>query len=442
MKWNWEELFGNEYYIELKNDERKYFGLDEIAPEWETSEFFSKTNICYNRTVVFWDKDTIRKVILEENRLTEEGVIVRRSHCEYDTVLQTENREMILPLTERGKKKKLTPTNINNVAPFGCSFFYSLDATSDKPKACIRAYNSRNNQELAIGEEEKVCRILTPADFRAFIEEYVRTCPEYYFDRVNRMRTEKHKTLKYRVGDIFRVEADRFNYCYGLITGEVKKIRKWPELPERHSISALMMVPLMIRFYDIVTPNGNLTADELKNIPLGRLQLCVDNDIIWGTHPIIDHKELEADDIEFNLVCTKVIGENKHCTVFTQDFLIKEKLIAMPEEYSIYVEWGTAAATIPYTQISERLRELMADYHSPHGGVAISIFPRLLMLSEEKKKEYFDLKYNLHEEHNSELRGELFACLGLSSDADFDDFADKFGGLQKAEILKRLTGKQ
>ena len=35
MKWNWNELFGNDYYIEIKNSERKYFGLNEIASNWE-----------------------------------------------------------------------------------------------------------------------------------------------------------------------------------------------------------------------------------------------------------------------------------------------------------------------------------------------------------------------------------------------------------------------
>ena len=69
MKWNWDELFGKDYYIEIKNSERKYFGLDEIAPDWEKSEFYSKTNIWYKRTIVFWEESVIKKVMVVSNNL-------------------------------------------------------------------------------------------------------------------------------------------------------------------------------------------------------------------------------------------------------------------------------------------------------------------------------------------------------------------------------------
>jgi len=338
MKWSWNELFGNDYYIEIKNNERKYFGLDEISSNWEKSEFYSKTNICYKRTVVFWEKETIKKVIVEENRMSDDNVIRSRSYQEVDTIIETENREMILPLTSRGKKKKVSATNILAITPFGCQFYFALRSISEKPIAYLSASNPRNNQELAIGEEEKISKIFTPEDFRLFIEEYIKTCPDYYFDRIKRMRTEKHKTVKYKSGNIFRIEMDRFHYCYGLITGEVKKIQKWPELPERHSMRSVMMVPLMIRFFELVTTNGELKVADLKDIPLSRVEVYGDNDIIWGTHPIVDHKDLIVDDIEFNLICTKYLNEDKHSTVFTQDFLMKEHLVARPREYKLYIE--------------------------------------------------------------------------------------------------------
>ena len=437
MKWNWNDLFGNAYYIEIKNDERKYFGLDEIASHWEKSEFYSKTNICYKRTSVFWEKDTIKKVIFEENRIRDDKVICSRFYQEFDTSIETENREMILPFTARGKKKKVTATNILAITPFGCQFFYSLRYVSGKQQADIWVNNPRNNQQLAIGEEEKVSRIVTPEDFRCFMEEYVRTCPDYYFDRVKRMQTEKHKTVKYRPGDIFRVEMDRFHYAYGLITGEVKKIQKWSELPERHSMHSLMMVPVMVRFFELVTTNGELKANDLKNISLGRVEIYGDNDIIWGTHPIVDHKELEENDIEFHLICTKYFREDKHSTVFTQDFLMKDNLIKVPREYNLYVEWGTATVTLTFDQISEKLKEYLTGYSSPHGGVAMGIYPNVLLLSEEEKLNVYTYKYDLLEKHNQSMREELFSCLGLEKDADFDDFAEKFGGLKKAEILKK-----
>lgn len=420
MKWDWNKLFGKDSYIEIKNDERKYFCLDEISPDWDKSEFFSKTNICYKRTIVFWENDTIKKIIAEENRMTDDGIIHSRCYQEFDTSIETENREMILPLTARGKKKKISSANILSITPFGCQFYFSLVSIAENPKAHISVSNPRNNQELAIGEEEKIRKISSSEDFRLFVKEYISTCPDYYFDRIERMRTEKHKTVKYQVGDIFRVEIDRFHYCYGLITGEVQKILRWDELPEKHSMRSLMMVPLMIRFFELVTTDGGLKADDLKDIPLGRMKIYGDNDIIWGTHLIVDHKDLEASDIDFHLVCTKYL--NKQCTAL----------------YNLYVEWGTSVAELAYHQLSDELKELLEDYHCPHTGVSISIRPDMLIVSEEKKMDIYTYKYDLLEKHNQKLKEELFSCLGLDKNADFDDFAEKFGGLKKAEILKKL----
>jgi len=210
------------------------------------------------------------------------------------------------------------------------------------------------------------------------------------------------------------------------------------QLQQRHSLRSVMMVPLMIRFFELVTTDGEMKAEDLKAVPLGRVQMCADNDIIWGTHPIVDHKELEPEDIEFNLVCTKIINENKHCTVFTQDTLIKQNIIKIPEEYSVYVEWGTAQTVLPYTQLSDSLKEYLSDYYSPHGGVSIGIRPSVLLLPEARRVQHMAYRYNLQEKHNQRLRQELFACLGLPENADFDVFAEKFGGLSRAEILKRL----
>ena len=442
MKWNWDELFGKDYYIEIKNSERKYFGLDEIAPDWEKSEFYSKTNIWYKRTIVFWEESVIKKVIVEENRMTDDHVIHRRSYNEFDTRIETENREMILPLTSRGKKKKVSATNILAITPFGCQFYFTLDSCnsiSEKPKASIHVGNPRNNQELAIGENEKISKIFTPEDFRSFMEEYISTCPEDYFHRVERMRTKNHKTVKYRPGDIFRIEMDRFHYCYGLIIGEVEKIRKWPELPQRHSLRSVMMVPLMIRFFELITTNGELKAADLKDIPLSRVEICGDNDIIWGTHPIVDHKDLEVSDIEFHLICTKYFNMDNHCTVFTQESLIKNKIITSPGEYNLYIEWGTAASNLTYSQISDKLKEYLADYYSPYGSVSASIRPSVRSFSEEVKKENYMYKYNLLEKYNQDIRAELFSCLGLEEDSSFDDFAEKFGGLSGTEILKKIV---
>lgn len=438
-KWDWGEMFGEDFLIEIKNEERKYFGLEEIDSEWQTTVYYSKTNLWHKRLVVFWNGNAIVKVIDEEKRVLSDGRINYESHREFDTYLLTEDRELILPLTSRGKKKKVSYANVLAIMPFGCSFYFCIDSSHNSTRARICVNHPRNCQVLAIGEEDKISKIRNNQDFRGFLEEYIATCPDNYFDKVDRMKKSKHVTIKYRAGDIFRIEIDRFHYCYGIITGEVSKIRKWKEIPERHSLHSLMMVPIMVRYYNQLTTNPDLSIEELEEMPLSRVDICGDNDIIWGTHQIVGHKQLKESDLEFNLVCSKYINKNKHCTVFTQDSMIHDKLISMPEEYQLHIEWGTAVTALSSNQISEKLREFLKDYHSPHGGVSMGIYPDLLMTSEEVRMQRPAYKFNLLEDINREIRNELFSCLGLTEDATLNEFADKFGGLTKKEILEKIN---
>ena len=57
---------------------------------------------------------------------------------------------------------------------------------------------------------------------------------------------------------------------------------------------------------------------------------------------------------------------------------------------------------------------------------------------DEKIRQYEKYKNNLLNPENRDFLNEIFACLGLDPDTDFDTFAVKFGGLTKSEILKRM----
>lgn len=437
MTFNWNEMFGEDYFIEIKNSERKYFGLNEIAETWQTAVYYSKVNVWYKRLVAFFDGDTIVKVISEEKRVLDDGTINLHNYWEFDTKLSTRNRETLLPLTARGKEKKLSCANILTPAPFGCSFHFTMNDAYNVPITEICVSNPRADKYLAMGEEQKIKCIRNGQDFRDFLQYYISTCPPDYFDRVESMKSAKHVTVKYRVGDIFKVEIDRTHYCYGIITGEINEMLKRLDLPERHSLRWLMTVPIMVRFYDIITENGQLTAKELEKLPLDRTQICSDNNIIWGTHVIVDHKEV-SDELEFHLVCAKFTNKNNHFTVFTEQGFILDKIAPNPQEYYLHVEWGTATTELSSSQLPDRLRESLKNYFSPHSGVSMGIFPNKIGVAQGKKVCIDKHELDLLNEQNRELRNQLFLCLGLPSDCSFDDFAKKFGGLTKQEILQKL----
>lgn len=432
MATKWDSMFGSEFYFVITNEERRYLGLNPIEAEWEVSQFYSKTNLWHKRTTVFWCKDTIKKIIYESKRVSRER-ITYESIMESDEEILSENREWLLPRTNRGKKKKVNATNIFSCSSAaGCWFHFHLD-TADKATVSMSIASGRNHKRIATGEWDRIKNIRNDADFHEFMKYYMETCPPDYFDKIKALRECKHVTVKYKTGDVFRMEIDRFHYGYGIITGRIREIQKWKELPSQHSLRKLMTVPIMVRYYDICTTDANLSVEELAQIPLGRIDICSDTDILWGTHSVVGHKELQEDDIEFNLVCSKIESlEDEHLTVHTYDFMVAEGIHQYPESYNLYVEWGTASTILEYKDISQKLREYLKEYCSPHGGVCMGITWRSL-----GDEECFINKNNLLNDKNRDMREEVFRCLGLNSDACFDEFAKKYGGLTKEEILQK-----
>lgn len=81
---------------ELTNDQRKYFGLEPIMDSWDKVQF--KGDTYRPDSILYFEGDTIRKHVVSTDKEYKE--------IQYNE--QTENRELILPKTKKGKPKKLT----------------------------------------------------------------------------------------------------------------------------------------------------------------------------------------------------------------------------------------------------------------------------------------------------------------------------------------------
>lgn len=415
----WEKQFGTQYLITLENEMRPYFALEKVESWWDKQVYYSRTNLWWKRTTLFFDGDMIRKVIEEEKQVNADKEIRRQSYREYDTCLPTKERKLLFPLTKRGKPKPLTASAVANTIPSGCVFFLEMETGRD---TILSVSNFRSNQRLPVGEMDKVAAIHNDSDFQRFASWYQATCPDDYFDKVERVKNSVKQTVKYRPGDLFRVEYDRFSYVYGLATARVQDILRWEELPDSHSFHMLMMTPVLVRFYEVITPNAFMAPEELSCYSLSRVEICDDHDLVWGTHPIVGHRMITEEDVEFPLVCSRVSG----------DF--------SPEggDSDLYVEWGTAQAVLPGDSLSPQLQSWLKTYYCPWGGVHMGIFPDLIGRTEEEKLRLPGYRNNLQIPENQEIREELFACLGLPNAADFDDFAAAFDGLMLHEIVKKL----
>lgn len=440
---DWTEIFGDGYVISLTDEERRYFALAPLDPAWDMQRFCYQSEQRCTRLTVFFSGSTIVKVIDEEicvqpaqRRFGQKvtmallkqpgGTRYMERYAEYDTQLPTEERRLVLPLTERGTPKKLTATAVRSVEPFGCHLLVKMDRREWRGShwCAIFLTNRRAAQEFPIGEREAVARIDSDADFHAFARRYMDTCPPDYFARLEAFRSAEKVTVKYRPGDVFRMAYDRTHWCYGLIICDVKRLRALPETPGSSTLHRLMQVPVIVRLYELLTDRADMSPEELQSYPLGRAFACADNDIIWGTHPVVGHRRLTAEDIELPLI----VG------TWRRRLLRYE---GTDEPVDIPVEWGLCSTVIPHGTVPEALQKRLSEYRTPHGGVLTCIPPEYAVLDEEHRAlPYF--QNELLDPHNDAFRGELLKLAGLPAEAGFDDFAARFGGLTRQEIADRM----
>ncbi len=183
-----EEIYGNwEHIIELDNRRRHYFGLCDLDPSWHKEVRYSVTHSLYKRTDVYFEGNSIRKVIYESKFLRQDGSFVASEYIERDMNVETDDRYLLLPKTSRGKKKPWTASLLMNTLSY---FNVSLEV--DLTRRYIRAYNFRTNEELQLppftltGKEN----LSSSIEFYTYVDEYIRGIPADHESALRRFRGE------------------------------------------------------------------------------------------------------------------------------------------------------------------------------------------------------------------------------------------------------------
>jgi len=122
------------------------------------------------------------------------------------------------------------------------------------------------------------------------------------------MKHTPHRTVKYFNGDIFRFETDLEHYGFGLIIGQIKKMKKDGLIGNEHILCSTMGVSLLVRLYQLETADKHMDIKKITAHPLGKPFIMMDNQVIWGAYDIVGNKVLEATDIEFPIQAGKSIN--------------------------------------------------------------------------------------------------------------------------------------
>ncbi|MBQ9518279.1 MAG: immunity 26/phosphotriesterase HocA family protein, partial [Firmicutes bacterium] len=377
----------NVHFVELNDRYRCYYGLSPLDPKWDKKVMFSATYDYYKRTEIYFDGDTIKKVIYEQI-VTKFN---RREYLETDTDTKTVDREMIVPKTARGSLQPLNPSKL--ITPTYMHGHLEVLINNDTSAVSVSVFNSQNDQYLPTYHIENT-------GFEDYTEKYIASCPPDYGKLLDSFRNKKRVTVKFTAGDIFRVQITPTLYTYGLILGKVRQLEKWDELPKDHGIRKVMTQPIIFRQYDIVTSNPAMTAEELEKYPLLEPNLAQDNFVLWETYPITAAKKLKENDIDLYFavnVKEKTVYWDINLYKLEEDF---DKIFADADENDLKRCDGRGVSL--YITVKEKYREGATD-------------------SEETPAD--------------RLKKCVAEYYGLDENSPADDMAARFGGITRREYI-------
>lgn len=175
----------DKHIIELDDKRRYFLGLTRLDPSWHKEVRYSVLYAEHRRMEIYFDGNTIRKIICESRKLLEDGTFSVGSYVEKDLLAETEDRYLLLPKTSRGKKKPWTPSLLDVPTYTGATFYAYLNGNR------FYTHNIKTNDTLpwlnlfTYPEPE----IKTPIAFYTYLDELIKRIPveyEDYEDRINK----------------------------------------------------------------------------------------------------------------------------------------------------------------------------------------------------------------------------------------------------------------
>ncbi|WP_027388632.1 immunity 26/phosphotriesterase HocA family protein [Chryseobacterium gregarium] len=376
--------------FELTNEHRKYLGLIPVESSWDIVKL--------NEMYLYFDGDTIRKKIsVTEDSYFEEELNEKTA----------ENRTVLLPKTSRGKPKKLNFTATQSFAPFGVYFSFSADHLKISNFTTQTTFHSENFEEK--GNLETL---------QKWLSKWMEETTEKDLSEIEAFKSAERKRCKYKEGDFFAFKTDRRNYAFGRILMDVAKRVKTENLKagKNYGLTHLMGKALIVKVYHKISHTPDVDPAELSKTLALPSQAVMDNQFFYGEKMIIGHQPLEISEYDMLISYSRSISSDDKDTVYLQYGLIyKENDIARFNKYlktedkNLYMGYNENPyrnESIGYGLDTEKLEDCIADQSNrPYW----------------ESSHFYDIKYDLRNPVNLDIKREIFEFFGLDADKTYED---------------------
>ncbi|WP_289056039.1 immunity 26/phosphotriesterase HocA family protein [Carboxylicivirga marina] len=393
--------------FELDNKQRKYFGLEPVEDSWEKVQF--KGDTYRPDSILYFDGDTIKKHVVSTDTNYKE--------TQYNE--QTENRELILPKTKKGKPKKLTASVLESRT--GIGVYLSVTSVGD---LLIGNYTSRTTF-YSRGWEYKQ----SDSEIESLIEEFIINSPSDHFEQIEEFRQAKRKNIKYKSGDFFAFKLNRTEYGFGRILFDINKARKKKLISENHGLQMIMGPPLIIKLYAFKSDNKKVDIENLKNEKSLPSDIMMDNVIFYGEFEIIGNLPLGITEFEFPISYGMRIDRTPN--VFLQWGLIHKELPKKDFNKYIMLENGGLGDHNPYGYYGVGFRPKY-DYHDIKETIENN------GEYDFSKGEHYKLDTDLRNPQNDIIRQEIFNVFGLDPKKNYEENCKLTGTKDIVELIKEM----
>lgn len=376
-----------EIQFELSNEQRGYLGLIPVEKNWEL--------VALNEMYLYFDGDTIRKKISVSGNSYFEQELNEKT---------TESRTVLLPKTAKGKPKKLNFTATQSFSPLGIYFRFSGDGY-----LTIASYTTQTeyySENLGEGKDLN--------DLRSWLGQWVAESTENDLKEINAFKTAERKHCPYKEGDFFTFKIGRRAWGFGRILIDIAKRVKKDNLKEgkNYGLTNLMGKALLVKVYHKISDTTEVDLDELSQTLALPSTAIMDNHFYYGEKRIIGHQALRAEEYDMLISYSKSISHGDQSIYLQYGFIYKE---ADRSEFNKY--------------LIQEDEDVCGGIENPYRNEGIGFSFDTTYLKEciaEKSNlpfwnsDYFDIKCDLRNPANIEIKREIFSFFGLDADKDYE----------------------
>ena len=405
-------------HFELTNDQRVYFGLEPIQSNWD--RLVLKGDTYRPESILYFDGDVIKRHIVSTERQYKES--------RYDDA--TKGRTILLPVTDKGKEKKLTASVLEARQPKGV---YCLIETTGR--LLIGNYNTQTTFYDTFWEQQGTSELKS---INILVENFIKTSAENHLSEIAAFKKSKKRNIGFKPGDFFAFKINRTEYGFGRILLNIDELKKANLIPKHHGLSIIMTKPILVKLYSFVSSTKHINIDVLEKIPALPSDYMMDNLLFYGEYEIIGHRNLTENDFDFPM------SYGRHISALRYSIFLQWGLIHLEKSATSFDKYLTAENPFVAKENASRKKMNPYGYYSigfrpMYNGVDIKETIENNGVYDFQKRPTFKNAFDLRNPQNNEIRIEIMEAFGLDPFKSYDDNCELTNTINTKKLLTLIS---